>query len=120
MADAKEVLDMMKDVAKSRIRMLKEGVTFHDAVKKDYYLREYESKLRDIEQLRRRLNLRLAHTGKDGRQTDKPDQPRRGKPNRKKGPVRAFSFINLIFSPVILYTVCNLRPGGCPQPSALP
>jgi hypothetical protein len=65
MADAKEVLDMMRDVAKSRIQMLKEGATFHDGAKKAYYLREYEAKLRDIEQLSRRLNLRLVHTGKD-------------------------------------------------------
>lgn len=70
MADAKEVLDIMRDVAKSRIQMLKEGVTFHDDAKKVYYLQEYESKLRDIEQLSRRLNLRLVRTGKTDPQGD--------------------------------------------------
>jgi hypothetical protein len=70
MADAKEVLVMMKDVAKTRIRMLKDGVTFHDAAKREYYLREYEKKLRDIEQLIRRLNLRLVYSSKNEPQTD--------------------------------------------------
>ena len=37
-----------------------------------YYLREYENKLHDIEQLSRRLNLRLVHTGKSGPQHDGP------------------------------------------------
>ena len=65
MADTKEVLVMMKDVAKTRIQMLKDGVTFHDAAKREYYLREYEKKLRDIEQLIRRLNLRLVYSSKN-------------------------------------------------------
>ena len=62
MADSREVLTMMKEVAKSRIDMLREGVTFHDAAKREYYLREYEKKLRDIEQLIRRLNMRLVYS----------------------------------------------------------
>jgi hypothetical protein len=65
MADTKEVLVMMKDVAKTRIRMLQDGVTFHDAAKREYYLQEYEKKLRDIEQLIRRLNLRLVYSCKN-------------------------------------------------------
>ena len=66
MADSKEVLTMMKEVAKSRIEMLRDGVTFHDAAKREFYLKEYEKKLRDIEQLIRRLNMRLVYssTGK--------------------------------------------------------
>jgi hypothetical protein len=70
MADAKEVLIMMKDVAKTRIQMLKDGITFHDAAKREYYLQEYEKKLRDIEQLIRRLNLRLVYSSKNGPQVD--------------------------------------------------
>jgi hypothetical protein len=62
MADSREVLTMMKDVAKSRIEMLRSGVTFHDAAKREYYLKEYEKKLRDIEQLIRRLNVRLVYS----------------------------------------------------------
>jgi len=62
MTDAKEVLTIMKDVAKSRIQMLKDGVTFHDAAKREFYLQEYERKLRDIEQLIRRFNLRLVYS----------------------------------------------------------
>ncbi|HTY20081.1 MAG TPA: hypothetical protein VMC44_00460 [Geobacteraceae bacterium] len=62
MADSREVLTMMKEVAKSRIDMLRDGVTFHDAAKREYYLREYEKKLRDIEQLIRRLNMRLVYS----------------------------------------------------------
>ena len=72
MADTTEVLVMMKDVAKTRIQMLKDGVTFHDAAKKEYYLREYERKLRDIEQLIRRLNLRLVYTSSDRPHDDRP------------------------------------------------
>ena len=71
MADTKEVLIMMKDVAKTRIQMLKDGVTFHDAVKREYYLREYEHKLRDIEQLIRRLNLKLIYSSKSGPHIDR-------------------------------------------------
>jgi hypothetical protein len=71
MTDTKEVLVMMKDVAKTRIQMLKDGVTFHDAAKREYYLREYEKKLRDIEQLIRRLNLRLVYSCKNEPQIDR-------------------------------------------------
>jgi hypothetical protein len=70
MADAKEVLVMMKDVARTRIQMLKEGVTFHNDAKREYYLQEYEKKLRDIEQLIRRLNVRLVYSSKNGPQID--------------------------------------------------
>jgi hypothetical protein len=71
MADTNEVLVMMKDVAKTRIQMLKDGVTFHDAAKREYYLREYEKKLRDIEQLIRRLNMRLVYSCKNEPQIDR-------------------------------------------------
>jgi len=70
MADAKEVLVMMKDVARTRIQMLKEGVTFHNEAAREYYLQEYEKKLRDIEQLIRRLNVRLVYSSKNGPQID--------------------------------------------------
>jgi hypothetical protein len=63
MADAREVLEMMKDVAKSRIQMLEEGVTFHSEARKAFYLREYETKLHDIDRLIRRLNFRLVRPG---------------------------------------------------------
>jgi hypothetical protein len=42
--------------------MLRDGVTFHDAARREYYLKEYEKKLRDIEQLIRRLNVRLVYS----------------------------------------------------------
>jgi len=72
MTDAKEVLVIMKDVAKSRIQMLKDGVTFHDAAKREYYLQEYERKLRDIEQLIRRFNLRLVYSSSGRPHVDSP------------------------------------------------
>lgn len=62
MSDMKESLTMMRDMARSRIQMLKEGVTFHDEDKKAFYLREYESKLRELDQQIRRLSLRLVHS----------------------------------------------------------
>jgi len=65
MADAREVLEMMKQVALCRIALLKEGVTFYDETKRVKYLREYEGKVRDIEDLMRRLTIRLVHSRKD-------------------------------------------------------
>jgi len=62
MADAREVLETMKTVAKIRIEMLKEGTTFHDSQKRAYYLKEYEEKLREIEDLIRRINIRLVYS----------------------------------------------------------
>jgi uncharacterized protein with PhoU and TrkA domain len=58
-SDMKESLGMMRDMARFRIQMLKEGVTFHNDDKKAYYLREYESKVRDLDHQIRRLSLRL-------------------------------------------------------------
>lgn len=65
MADAREVLEIMRDVAKSRIDMLREGVTFHGEEKRNRYLHEYEAKLRDIERLLRRYRMRVVRGGKD-------------------------------------------------------
>lgn len=62
MADAREVLETMKQVAKIRIEMLKEGTTFHSKSKQAYYLQEYENKLREIEELIRRINIRLVYS----------------------------------------------------------
>ncbi len=62
MADAREVLETMKKVAKIRIEMLKEGVTFHNRKKQAYYLKEYEDKLKEIEDLIRRMNVRLVYS----------------------------------------------------------
>jgi len=59
MSDMKEALSMMRDMAKTRIQMLRDGVTFHDNAKKAYYLQEYESKVRELDQQIRRLSLRL-------------------------------------------------------------
>lgn len=55
----KESLIMMRDMAKTRIQMLKDEITFHNDQKKAYYLREYESKVRDLDHEIRRLSLRL-------------------------------------------------------------
>lgn len=66
MADAREVLETMKKVAKIRIEMLKEGTTFHNDGKRAYYLREYEARLKEIEELIRRMNIRLVYSRRDG------------------------------------------------------
>lgn len=58
-SDMKESLTMMREMARSRIQMLKEGVTFHDPEKKAFYLQEYEAKLRDLDREIRRLTLRV-------------------------------------------------------------
>ena len=62
MADAREVLETMRTVARIRIGMLREGVTFHSKARQAYYLREYEEKLREIEQLIRRMNISLVYS----------------------------------------------------------
>jgi hypothetical protein len=69
MADAREVLETMRKVARIRIDMLKEGVTFHSKVRQAYYLKEYEEKLREIERLLRRMNIRLVYS----KDTDDPE-----------------------------------------------
>lgn len=63
MSDMKESLSMMRDMAKERIQMLKDGVTFYSDERKAYYLREYESKVRELDQEIRRLSLRLVRSG---------------------------------------------------------
>jgi hypothetical protein len=62
MTDATEVLQMMRQVARTRISMLKDGITFHDQARRAFYLQEYEEKLRNIEDLIRRINIRLVRT----------------------------------------------------------
>jgi len=63
-SDLKESLIAMRQMAKTRIRMLTEGITFHDAERKAYYLREYEARVRELDQLIRRLSLKLVRPHK--------------------------------------------------------
>ena len=65
MSDELEILEMMREVARSRIDLLKRGVTFHDGQSRVYYLHEYEEKLRRIEELIRRKNIRLVRSTRD-------------------------------------------------------
>lgn len=64
MSDLKESLLAMRQMAKTRIRMLNEGITFYDAERKAYYLREYEARVRELDQLIRRLSLKLVRPHK--------------------------------------------------------
>jgi len=73
MADAREVLETMKQAAKIRIEMLKEGTTFHSKTKQAYYLKEYEDKLREIEELIRRMNIRLVYS-KGAQEKEQPPE----------------------------------------------
>lgn len=59
MADARETLEMMREVARTRIAMLRDGITFYDNDRRSYYLRQYEEKLAQIEHLIRRISIRL-------------------------------------------------------------
>jgi len=74
MADAREVLEMMRQAAKIRIGMLKEGTTFHSKNKQAYYLKEYEDKVREIEGLLRRMNIRLVYSKGTQRPGDSGDE----------------------------------------------
>jgi hypothetical protein len=62
MSDIKESLVMMRTMAKSRIEMLRTGTTFLCEEKKSYYLQEYESKVRELDQQIRRMSLRLVQS----------------------------------------------------------
>ena len=62
MTNAREVLEIMRGVAKSRIEMLNDGITFYDDEKKNYYRSEYGKKLDDINRLIRRFSLQLVHS----------------------------------------------------------
>jgi transcription initiation factor IIE alpha subunit len=65
MSAENEVLEMMREVARTRIAMLKKGATFHDEQSRIYYLREYEEKLRKIDELIRRMKIRLVRCNHD-------------------------------------------------------
>jgi len=65
MADAREVLEMMREVARTRISMLRDGVTFYESDRRSYYLEQYEDKLRQIEGLIRRISIRLVEPSSD-------------------------------------------------------
>lgn len=58
-AHIKESLEIMRDMVASRIEMLQEGVTFYNDQKKAYYLQEYRTKLRELDQLILSLSLSL-------------------------------------------------------------
>lgn len=62
MSDMRESLSMMRDMAKERIQMLKDGVTLYNNERKDFYLHEYEAKVRELDYLIRRLTLRVVRT----------------------------------------------------------
>jgi hypothetical protein len=70
MSDEEETLEIMKEVAKARIALLKRGVTLHDEQNRIHYLHEYEEKLRKIEELIRRMRIRLVRSKEDGPDTD--------------------------------------------------
>jgi hypothetical protein len=59
MSEMREALEKMRDVAKSRIAMLEGGITLHNAGRRNYYLMEYRDKLKKIEEIIRRSNIRL-------------------------------------------------------------
>jgi hypothetical protein len=59
MSEEQATLEMIREVAKSRIELLKKGITFHDENSRLFYLREYENKLRRIEELIRRTKIRI-------------------------------------------------------------
>ncbi|HKZ16114.1 MAG TPA: hypothetical protein VJ161_01440 [Geobacteraceae bacterium] len=72
MSETREALEMMKAVAKSRIEMLEKGITFHDKGRRNYYLHEYRDKLRKIEEIIRRMNIRLVVVDKETKDGNPP------------------------------------------------
>jgi len=59
MADAREVLEMMRQVAKMRLELLEQGTTFHSPHRTAYYLQEYRDRLAAIEKLIRQINIHI-------------------------------------------------------------
>ncbi len=72
MSTMREALEMMREVARIRIDMLESGVTFHDERKRSHYLNEYREKLRKIEDIIRRMNIRLIRVNGEARKDDPP------------------------------------------------
>jgi uncharacterized membrane protein len=70
MSDLREALEMMREVARIRIDMLQNGVTFHEESKRDYYLREYREKLKKIEDIIRRMNIKLIRMDEEAQEKD--------------------------------------------------
>ena len=44
-------LESIRDAARSRVRVLNQGVTFYNEEEKARYLQQYESKLRELDRL---------------------------------------------------------------------
>ncbi|WP_236685510.1 hypothetical protein [Geobacter pickeringii] len=66
---------MMREVARIRISMLRDGVTLYDNSRRNYYLQEYESKLQQLDQLIRRTSIRLiSGTKSDTSSSEAPEQ----------------------------------------------
>jgi hypothetical protein len=65
-----EALEMMREVARIRIDMLQKGVTFHEERKRNYYLREYREKLKKIEDIIRRMNIKLIRMDEEAQDKD--------------------------------------------------
>jgi len=72
--DLKVKLEAIRDLARSRVRMLNEGASFYDADKKAFYLQEYESKISELE--------RLLH--------DLPSKPLRTNQEEKSGSLKKY------------------------------
>lgn len=70
MSDIKEALEMMREVARIRIDMLQNGVTLHDEPRRSFYLTEYREKLKKIEDIIRRMNIRLIRSDAKDRDDD--------------------------------------------------
>lgn len=77
MADARDVLEMMREVARTRISMLRDGVTLYDDSRRNYYLQEYEDRLQQLDQLIRKASFRIVSGTKSG--TSPSDAPERKK-----------------------------------------
>ncbi|MBI5656430.1 MAG: hypothetical protein GJT30_03365 [Geobacter sp.] len=59
MADAREVLEMMRQVAKMRLELLEQGTTFHSPHRAAFYLQEYRERLATIEKLIRQISIHI-------------------------------------------------------------
>ena len=66
MTDLKKSLETMREMVASRIQMLQEGITFYDEEKRAYYLREYQLKLRALDQQIFSLSLTMIDPSDDG------------------------------------------------------
>lgn len=65
MSEMREGLELMRELARTRIHMLEDGLSLYSEAKKCYYINEYRSKLHELDQLIRRYSVKAVRPGEN-------------------------------------------------------